>query len=385
MASSSTLCTHKSYKYDVFLSFSGEDTRRTFIDHLYVALQQQGIHTFKDDEKLQKGKSINEEILESIENSRIYIIVFSKNYASSSWCLNELVKIMECQGTNEQTAYPVFYDVDPSEVRNQLGAVGEGLVIHKNGNVEKWKQALKGAANLSGWDLRKTADGHEAKVIKLIIERVTLELCFININVDKNLIDMEQRMQDLESVLEIGSNDVRMIGIKGMGGAGKTTLARAIVDKLSFHFEAKSFIENVREVSKASLSGLLSLQRQVLSDLLKDQGNIISSVHDGRNMMKKMLCSRKVLVVLDDVDHREQLEALAGEPGWFKPGSRIIITTRDEQVLIAHRVKLIWDVNLLSDEEAIRLFSKHALGEIFQLKGMKYNHSKSYVMLPVFP
>ncbi|KAL8227922.1 hypothetical protein R6Q57_015506 [Mikania cordata] len=325
MASSSTSFTHKSYKYDVFLSFSGEDTRKTFVDHLYVALEQQGIHTFKDDEKLNKGISIDDELLESIKNSKIYIIVFSKSYASSSWCLNELVTIMECQRTNEQTAYPVFYDVDPSEVRNQ-----------------------------HGW--------HEAKVIKLIVECVSLELRFTNTNVDEKLIGMEQRMQDLESFLEIGSNDVRMIRVKGMGGAGKTTLARAIVDKVSFHFEAKSFIEHVSEVSKASLYRLLSLQWQVLSDLLKDQGNNIHNVHEGRNMMKKMMCGRKVIVVLDDVDHKDQLEALAGEANWFKSGSRIIITTRDDQVLIAHGVKLIWDVSLLSDEEAIRLFSKHAFG-----------------------
>uniref|UniRef100_A0A251TR76 Putative NB-ARC n=1 Tax=Helianthus annuus TaxID=4232 RepID=A0A251TR76_HELAN len=71
---------------------------------------------------------------------------------------------------------------------------------------------------------------------------------------------------------------------------------------------------------------------------------------------------RKVLVVLDDVDDIDQLEALAGEPTWFKPGSRIIITTRDEQVLVAQRVDVIHDVNLLSDEEAICLFSRYAFG-----------------------
>lgn len=160
MASSSTSSTHKIYKYDVFLSFSGVDTRRTFIDHLYIALQQHGIHTFKDDERLEKGKRINDELLESISDSRFYIIVFSKNYASSSWCLNELVRIMECQKTNQHTAYPVFYDVDPSEVRKQHGPVQEALSVNKNElEVGKWREALKEAANLSGWDLRKTADG----------------------------------------------------------------------------------------------------------------------------------------------------------------------------------------------------------------------------------
>lgn len=85
MASSSTSSIEKSSKYDVFLSFSGGDTRRNFIDHLYDALQRQGIHTFKDDERLEKGKRINDELLEAIKDSKFYIIVFSKNYASSSW------------------------------------------------------------------------------------------------------------------------------------------------------------------------------------------------------------------------------------------------------------------------------------------------------------
>ncbi|KAI3773416.1 hypothetical protein L1987_47943 [Smallanthus sonchifolius] len=363
MASSSTSFIKESYQYDVFLSFSGEDTRKNFVDHLYDALQKQGIHTFKDDERLEKGKGINGQLLKSIEDSKFFIIVFSKKYASSSWCLNELVKIMECQKSNEQSAYPVFYDVDPSEVRKQRGPVGEALARHTNIETGKWREALTEAANLSGWDLRNTADGHEAKVIKLIVEQISLELRSINVNFDDKLVGMEPRVQVLQKSLDISSNDVRMIGIKGMGGAGKTTLARATFDRLSIHFEAKSFVENVREVSKASLSGLLSLQRKILSDLLNGQGKNVSSVHDGTNMMKTKLRGREVLLVLDDVDHKDQLEALAGDLNWFKAGSRIIITTRDEQVLISHRVKWIRDVNLLSDEEAIGLFSRYAFGK----------------------
>ncbi|KAM0004699.1 putative TIR domain, P-loop containing nucleoside triphosphate hydrolase [Helianthus debilis subsp. tardiflorus] len=274
MASSTSRVHNKSYQYDVFLSFSGEDTRRTFVDHLYDALQRHGIHTFKDDERLQKGKKIKDELLKSIEDSKFCVIVFSKSYASSSWCLDELVKIMECQKTTDQVAFPVFYDVEPSEVRKQSGSVAEALTKHTKKMVAgktltrtaigkaiakhtkkklgKWREALKDAANLSGWDLRNTTDGHEAKVIKLIVERLSLELRPINANVDERLVGMEHRMLNLQSSLEIGIKDVRMIGIKGMGGSGKTTLARAIFDKLSPHFEAKSFIENVREVSKAS-------------------------------------------------------------------------------------------------------------------------------------
>ncbi|KAI3724263.1 hypothetical protein L2E82_36034 [Cichorium intybus] len=165
MASSSTSSIPNSYMYDVFLSFRGEDTRKNFVDHLYNALERQSIHTFKDDERLGKGKKINDELLKSIEESKFYIIVFSKNYASSSWCLDELVKIMECQKAKEQFAYPVFYDVDPSDVRKQRGPVGESFATHNNKeDIKKWRKALEEAANLAGWDLRNTDDGHEAKM-----------------------------------------------------------------------------------------------------------------------------------------------------------------------------------------------------------------------------
>ncbi|GKD77663.1 TMV resistance protein N-like protein [Tanacetum coccineum] len=153
-----------------------------------------------------------------------------------------------------------------------------------------------------------------------------------------------------------------------MGGGGKTTFARAVYVHISSEFEGKSFVENVREVSKTSLLGLKSLQKQVLSDVLNDQGITVSSVADWKDMMGKMR-SRKVLVVLDDVDHIDQLEALAGKPNWFKSGSTIIITTRDEQVLVSHGVSLIRNVNLLSDKEALCLFSRYTFGREAPIQG----------------
>ncbi|PWA78034.1 toll/interleukin-1 receptor (TIR) domain-containing protein [Artemisia annua] len=170
---------------------------------------------------------------------------------------------------------------------------------------------------------------------------------------------MEMRIDEVLTSLEIGTEDVHMIGIWGMGGGGKTTLARAVFDRISIHFDGKAFVENVREVSESSLYGLNKLQ-QVLSSVLSKENITVSSVHEGTNMMKKMMRGRKVLIVLDNVDDTKQLEVLAGEPNWFKLGSRVIITTRDKQVLLAHRVKFINDVNLLSHAEAISLFSKYA-------------------------
>ncbi|KAJ0751797.1 putative TIR domain, P-loop containing nucleoside triphosphate hydrolase [Helianthus annuus] len=362
MASTSSSSVPKSFRYDVFLSSRGEDTSKTFVDHLYYALHNTGINTYIDDEKIEKGKRINDQIMRSIEDSRFHIIVFSKNYASSSWCLEQLVKIMECQKTKEQEAFTIFYDVEPNEVRHQSGPVGVAFAKHVNEeSAGRWRDAMTEAA-VAGWGWKNTVDGDKAKLIKLIVECISFELRYVGY-----LIGIETRVKNVVSSLESGFNDVRIIGIKGMEGSGKTALARAVFDHMSIRFEGKSFVQNVTEVSKGP--GLKKLQNQILSDVLEDQSIVVTDVSNGKKMMKKMMRSRKVLVVLDDVDDIEQLEALAGEPNWFKAGSRIIITTRDEQLLVAHRVKFIHHVNLLSQEEAILLFSRHAFGGGIPVQG----------------
>jgi hypothetical protein len=113
------------WRHDVFLSFRGEDTRSGFTSHLHQALDDKGFNTFID-YNLQRGEEISK-LLETIESSMISIVVLSKNYASSTWCLDELVKIVECRKNNGQLVYPVFYKVDPSEVRKQDRDFGVAL------------------------------------------------------------------------------------------------------------------------------------------------------------------------------------------------------------------------------------------------------------------
>ncbi|PWA88785.1 disease resistance protein (TIR-NBS-LRR class) [Artemisia annua] len=370
MVSTSSSSNQKSFKYDMFLSFRGEDTRNCFIGHLYQALKQKGIETYKDDEKIKKGERINDQLLKSIEESRFFIIVFSKTYASSSWCLDELIKIMECKKTTEPNVYPVFIDVKPTDVRNQSGPVEKAFAENaKKGAAGKWREAMKEASNLAGWELKATANVDESELIQLIVDVIFKKLHSANSSAYGKLVGMETRISDVLSSLEIGSEDVRMIGIKGIGGGGKTTLARAVYDQISNKFEGKSFVENVREVSKASLSGLKKLQKQILRDVFYDKKISISGVLDGKSTMIQMMCRKRVLVVLDDVDHSDQLEALVGDLDYFKSGSRIIITTRDEQVLVSHRVSLICNVNLLTDDEAMCLFRRYTFGKKIPTQG----------------
>jgi hypothetical protein len=158
------------WNYDVFLSFRGEDTRKNFTDHLYSALVRVGIRTFRDDEELRRGKTISTELLNAIRGSRISIVVFSKGYATSRWCLDELVEIVHCRNTTGHTLLPLFYHVNPSDVRRQAGTFAEAFAKHEERfqtdmeRVQRWRVALTEAANCSGWNLESLENGYYATV-----------------------------------------------------------------------------------------------------------------------------------------------------------------------------------------------------------------------------
>ncbi|XP_039155626.1 TMV resistance protein N-like [Eucalyptus grandis] len=148
--------------YHVFLSFRGTDVRQGFLSHLYAALDHKGIYTFVDSEELRKGEEISSALMRAIEESDVAIIVFSKKskkYASSWWCLEELLKIMECKEINGLMVFLVFYKVEPREVREGRESYKRAMdsqeyMSGKNsGKVKRWKEALSEAGSLSGWEL----------------------------------------------------------------------------------------------------------------------------------------------------------------------------------------------------------------------------------------
>ncbi|CAL5340843.1 unnamed protein product [Camellia sinensis] len=239
--------------YHVFLSFRGEDTRKTFTDHLYTALNHSGFRTFRDDDEIERGENMKFELQKAIQESRMSIVVFSKNYASSSWCLDELVMILKRRRTTGHVVLPVFYHVDPSHVRKQMESFEEAFTRHEErfhtegagkkdeqkGKIQEWRAALREAADLAGMDLQNQADG--------------------------------------------------------------------------------SFLANGRK--------------------------------------------KKVLIILDDVDTIDQLDAILGMRDWLFQGSKIIITTRHERLLRAHEVCHIHKVENLDYSESLELFSWHAFGQ----------------------
>ncbi|KAK3417443.1 hypothetical protein EUGRSUZ_H01894 [Eucalyptus grandis] len=239
-SSSSSSSSEAKWPFDVFLSFRGEDVRHGFVDDLHKCLLHRGINAYIDSEDLRPGDQISPALTKAIEESRIAVLVFSKNYASSRWCLDELVKVMECKRLKGQLVLPVFYGVEPREVRGQRESFGKALARHEE---------------------------------------------------------------------KLGKDSER---------------------------------------------------KKLLSQILWKGDLAVFSVDGGANLIPDRLRCRKILLVLDDVDHGKQLNALARECEWFGKGSRIIVTTRDKHVLTSHQIDQVYEVRPLDQDEAFELLSSYA-------------------------
>uniref|UniRef100_A0A6N2L2A3 ADP-ribosyl cyclase/cyclic ADP-ribose hydrolase n=1 Tax=Salix viminalis TaxID=40686 RepID=A0A6N2L2A3_SALVM len=349
------------YIYDVFLSFRGKDTRNNFTSHLHSNLKQRGIDVYMDDTKLERGKTIEPALWKAIEESRFSIVVFSRNYASSPWCLDELVKIVQCTKEMGQTVLPVFYDVDPSQVAEQKWGYENAFVQHEQNfeeNLEKvrnWKDCLATVANLSGWDVRNR---NEAESIKIIAEYILYKLSVTMPTLSKNLVGIDSRLEVLNGYIGEEVGEAIFIGVCGMGGIGKTTVARVVYDRIHWQFEGSCFLANVREVF-AEKDGPRRLQEQLLSEILMERATVCDSSR-GLDMIRRRLRLKKILLILDDVDDQNQLEFLGVERGWFGPGSRIIITSRDKKVLTRYDDARIYEAEKLNDDDALMLFIQKA-------------------------
>ncbi|KAK3415293.1 hypothetical protein EUGRSUZ_H00839 [Eucalyptus grandis] len=328
MASSSSL-KHKK-DYDIFLSFRGTDVRKNFLSHLYTTLNQKGLSTYIDNKEMRKGEEIRLALMKAIEESHFAIIIFSKNYASSQWCLEELVKIKECKVRKDLIVLPVFYKVEPREVKKMVGSYGRAMAEHESKlgkysqKVTRWRKALSNIGNLCGWHLN---DEVEAEFIEKIVNKISMQLERRPLHVAKHLVGIHPRVIELNSMLKLKSDDcVHMIGLWGPGGIGKTTLGLALYDNISRQFVGSCFLENIRKA-------------------LEDR-----------------LCRKKVLLVLNNVTDQEQLNALAGKPEWFGEGSRIIIITRDKHLLTSHGIDedYIYEVKPLENYNAFELFTIEA-------------------------
>ncbi|XP_048431406.1 disease resistance protein RUN1-like isoform X2 [Pyrus x bretschneideri] len=362
LASSSSL--PPSWRYDVFLSFRGEDTSTNFTDHLYKALVDNGINTFID-RQLTRGEEISLALLQAIEESRISLVMFSKNYASSRWCLDELVKILQCRESKKQIVLPVFYKVDPSHVRNQTSSFGvgfaklQGKFKDNKKKVLMWRRALREVANVSGHPVKE--EDYEATIINNIVKEILVRvLDRTYLNVAKHPVGLQSCVQEVKELLGVDGNGGCVVGIWGTSGIGKTTIAKAVYNAIAHKFEGSCFLSDVRETSMQH-GGLIQLQNTLLSEINRGSKSKVVNTHGGKSLIENLLRQKKILLILDDVDELEQLNSLA-EVEWIGEGSIMIITTKDRGLLESYGVKFIYNVRKLNDDEALELLSLNAFG-----------------------
>lgn len=315
--------------------------------------------SFKDQD-IERGHTIGPDLVQAIRESRVSIVVLSKNYASSGWCLDELVEILKCKEDQGQIVMTIFYDVDPSDVRKQSGNFGSAFETTCQGKTEevkqRWTKALTDVAEIAGEHYLNWDD--EGEMVGKIAADVSKKLNLTLSRDFEGMVGMESHLMKLDSLLCLECDEVKMIGVWGPAGIGKTTIARALFNKLSSNFLLSCFMGNLEGGLKRSIRGVddydskLCLQREFLSKILNQKDMKIRHL----GAVKEWLQDQKVLIVLDGVDDLEQLVVLANEPNWFGSGSRIIVTTEDKKILKAHGINVIYNVDFPYEEEALEIF-----------------------------
>jgi hypothetical protein len=211
---------------------------------------------------------------------------------------------------------------------------------------------------------------NESEAINHIVENVIRLLDKTDLFIANNPVGVESRVEDMIQWLDQDieqSDDVLLLGMWGMGGVGKTTIAKAIYNKIGRNFEGRSFLANIREVWEQNV-GQVELQEQLLFDINKEMTTKIQNIESGKNILKDRLCHKRVLIILDDVNSLDQLNALCGSRKWFGSRSRIIITTRDRHILSGNRVDKVFQMKHMNEDESIELFSWHAFKQATPLK-----------------
>ncbi|CAN1228903.1 Disease resistance protein L6 [Linum grandiflorum] len=347
--------------YEVFLSFRGPDVRTTLADYLYRFLEIANIRAFLDDERLHKGEEIAESLFVAIEDSKVYIPILSPDYASSKWCLRELARMVKCyKRGNGNIILPIFYMVEPRDVRHQTGCYEKPFRRHckdKGCDAEtlrEWKDALEEVGKMKGWHVTER-DGQGA-IVREVFSNVRSHVMKSYVLVTEQLVSIDPYV---EKVTQLLNKCVQVVGIVGMGGLGKSTIAMAVRDKVRTKFDHCFFLRNVRET--LSEKGIVALQNQLLSAIPGHSGKLVQDASQGIRAIRDRVCKQRVLIVLDDIDERFEFEQILGKLEDFSSESRFIITTRNQRVLECFQHEY-YEATVLSPEDSLQLFSRHAFG-----------------------
>ncbi|PRQ34015.1 putative nucleosome assembly protein (NAP) [Rosa chinensis] len=364
MALSIPSASARQWKYDVFLSFRGE-TRHGFVSHLYDELESTGmISTFMDEEKLEVGKAISPNLVMAIEESRFAIVVLSPNYASSPWCLDELAKVLQSMEGRDRIL-PIFYHVDPSHVRHQLGSFAEAFTKHEENSrhskekLDQWRLALKNVADLSGWDAKNLRSERE------LVKRIVKFVCNKALQVSPRPIPIEFKAQPTEYIESttrardkltqlLKDNEITVIGVFGKGGVGKRTMVKHV----GAQARELRLVHYVIRAVVAQSPDLRNIQSTLANQLGLKFEEEETEIGRAARLKERIMGGNKILIVLVDIWRRIDLSSI-GIPNYNelqRHNSKLILTSRSRSVCYSMQCQASIPLPILSEEDSWNLF-----------------------------
>lgn len=315
---------------------------------------------FLDSEEFELGDHIPDKIKDAIRSSSVQIAILSENYASSPWCLAELALMLE---TNAKIV-PVFYRIPPNFARHCSGVYADAFSKHesdgryRNAEIKKWKEALHKASNIKGWEWNDHKE--QGQLCKDIVDTVLKEVKRISsLEVAEHPVGLEEAVGDFDRRRE-RENNPKLVGIVGMCGSGKTTLATELFNVKRSAFDASCFLHDVCKTS--AVNNLATLQRIILKRLLNldlEIDNVIEGKRILEDRFAKVETTSRFLIILDGIDHKEQVDALLVQKV-LQTNSLIIITSRDRSVFTSRPQAMLYEMKSMAEKHARELFCRHA-------------------------
>ncbi|GLJ52294.1 hypothetical protein SUGI_1112370 [Cryptomeria japonica] len=348
---SSTLIRKPSF--DVFINHRGPEVKKTLASRIYNILDNMKVIAFLDSEVLEYGDFLPTTLEAAIRSATLQIAIFSECYAESAWCLEELSLMLK------SGKYAAAFEKHDKKLR------------YSPEKLKEWKDALYKVSFFTGEIIKNNDD--ETRLFKNIVNIVLKEISNVPLVVAKHPVGLNKAAEDFENTVQLAQGDqgVQIVGIWGMGGSGKTTLAKELYNKRFSSMESSSFIFDVKEAK-----GMLHKKQIQLLNGLGVNGTF-DNVEQGKAILARHLRPFRVLVVLDDVDHEDQLDALLPAKETLRGGSLIIVTTRECEVLTAWGISSVYKMRALDPFNAEQLYCWNAFLQPFLLMDLLSSKSDS--------